>query len=459
MFKETINSEAFRRASLKSEMHRVIGLLGILLLLLVFVVVRGLATSQFLLLSTQFAVLGLFIVHEAFMFLTIKRALRDDINVEPAVWVLNVIIESQIPTIGLFLLLASNWQTPYQVMFAPVVLVYFLLIILSTLRLSPSMSLLTGLLSALGYLFAFFYVELRFQGSAATLLSLPKAVYLGYAGLIFAGGAIAAIVARQIRSHVTAALREAQLQSELDRMSHDLDIARSIQQDLLPTRAPQLDQFDIAGWNQPADQTGGDYFDWQELPDGRFAISLGDATGHGIGPALVSASCRAYARASFLGNGHHDGLLDRLNALLHEDLSANRFVTFVVGFLNPSNSHVEILSAGHGPILWYKYLTSTIQNLEAQGIPLGMIAGTKYGRATNISLDPGDMIVLVTDGFYEWENPEGEQFGLQRLETLICDCSDDPSAEIIAKLRTAVLTFCRGTKQQDDLTAVILKRK
>src|SRR6185503_4643035 len=127
-------------------------------------------------------------------------------------------------------------------------------------------------------------------------------------GLILCGGIIAAAVASRIRGHVAAALRAAEFKNELERVNHDLDIARSIQQNLLPTKSPGMDQFEVAGWNQPADQTGGDYFDWQELPDGRFAISLGDATGHGIGPALVMASCRAYARASFLANGHQEGL-------------------------------------------------------------------------------------------------------------------------------------------------------
>src|SRR5262249_15757367 len=161
-----------------------------------------------------------------------------------------------------------------------------------------------------------------------------------------------------------------------------LDIARSIQQGLLPTHSPRLDEFDVAGWNQPADQTGGDYFDWQSLPDGQLAISLGDASGHGIGPALVSASCRAYAPASFLADGKQDGLLDRLNFMLTEDLSSNRFITFVVVFLDPISSQIKVLSAGHGPIMVYRYVTDKIENLEAQGIPLGMLAGIKYGLAT-----------------------------------------------------------------------------
>src|SRR5215470_157480 len=290
MSNKAIKSEAFQRATLKSEAYRVTGLLILLSALLAFAIVRGVSTGQYLLLALQSLVLAVIIVHEVIMLFSVLRAQRDGNPVQPSRWVFNVVIESQIPTIGLFLLLASNWQTPYQVMFAPVVLIYFLLIILSTLRLSPSLTLLSGLLSAIGYLFTFFYTELRFQGSAAVLVALPKAVYVAYAGLIFCAGIIGAVVASRIRTHVTAALREADLQNELAQINHDLEIARSIQQGLLPEKDLGLEQFDIAGWNKPADQTGGDYFDWQALPDGTVAISLADATGHGIGPALVGAS-------------------------------------------------------------------------------------------------------------------------------------------------------------------------
>ena len=121
--------------------------------------------------------------------------------------------------------------------------------------------------------------------------------------MVFAAGLVAAFVASQTRNYVISALREVELESELKRVKHDLEVARSIQQSLLPTKAPAFEEFEIAGWNLPADETGGDYFDWQEMPDGNLAISLADATGHGIGPTLVSASCRAYPRASLVADG------------------------------------------------------------------------------------------------------------------------------------------------------------
>ena len=459
MSEDALKSDAFQRAALTSESYRSTGLLCLLGALAIFVIVRGITSGDVPVVVLQFVFLALVITHELFMLRAIKKALDEGAEIHPDKWVLNVFLESQIPTVALLLLLGAPWFSPYEALVAPAVLVYFLLIILSTLRLSPTLSILTGLLSALGYLFVTFYTAMRFQNSEARSDALPMTIYFIYAGLILTGGILAAVVASRIRTHVAAALREAELKNQLEQVNHDLDIARSIQQDLLPAQSPTLENFEVAGWNEPANQTGGDYFDWQSLPDGRLAISLGDATGHGIGPALVSALCRAYARASLIVDDEHHHVLDRLNRLLAADLSANRFVTFALVFLDPTKSEVEILSAGHGPILWYKHATQKVENLEAQGIPLGMIAGVSYEKALVKRLAPNDMIVLVTDGFYEWENKNGEEFGLRRLESVVLQSHDCSAEEVISRLRFSVEDFCGGTEQKDDLTAVVLKRK
>src|ERR1700741_2295336 len=345
---EYTESEAFYRATLKSERYRIVGILGVLAALMVYTVARGIKVGGFRLLWVQTVVLAVVIAHELHLLRVVSQALRANKDIPALIWAVNVFVESQLPTFGLFLLLTSEWMNPYQVLVAPAVLVYFLIIILSTLRLSPSLTVLTGILSALGYLSVALYIEEKFQFSRVGSGAFPLSIYIVYAGLILTAVIIAARVARQIGGYVEAALREANLENELKTMNHDLEIAQSIQQGLLPATSPKLDAFDIAGWNQPADQTGGAYFDWQTLPDGRLAISLGDATGHGIGPALVSSSCRAYARASFAANGSHGQFLGRMNSLLTEDLSSNRFVTFAVVFLEPTSSEVEVLSAGHG---------------------------------------------------------------------------------------------------------------
>ena len=458
MTERKIQSEAFNRAELESESHRIVGLLALLGALMLYVVVRSAVTSgESRLLAAQMAVLVAAVVYEAAMLAIFKRALKHDREVNVAVVILNVLIETQLPTVAILLLIRSGVVQPQLALLSPAVLLYFLFIILSTLRLSPGLCILTGLAAVGGYAAVTLSTGVK---DGAALGGVP--IYLLYAILIYGGSIVAAIVAGQIRNHVFAALNEAELKSELDRVNHDLDIARSIQQGLLPATAPSLEQFDLAGWNQPANQTGGDYFDWQSLPDGQVAISLADATGHGIGPALVSTSCRAYARASFLsgnGQGGQGGLLKMLNRLLSQDLSANRFVTFAVVFLDPVLAQIRVLSAGHGPILWYRYNDDKMENLKAHGIPLGMLEGAEYEGATARYMDHGDLLVLVTDGFYEWTNPSGEEFGLARLEAVIRDSRDYSAKEIIARLRTAVAKFCQGTEQQDDLTAVVLKRK
>lgn len=452
----SIESDAFERAALRSESYRIQALLGLLGVLLVYAAARGLTTGELRLLFGEALLLGLAIAYKVGKLVVVRRALRTGRPAPRATWaVTGILVETQIPTLALFISIEGGLMSPYRVLVAPAMLVYLLFIILSTLRLSPRLSMLTGLLSALGYLAVTFYaLPTRAEAGAPTL-----AVYFVYAGFILAGGGVAAFVAGQLRAYVAAALHEAELQSELERVNHDLDIARSIQQGLLPARPPRLDGFEIAGWNKPAEQTGGDYFDWQALPDGRIAVSLADATGHGIGPALVGASCRAYARASFLDGGAHGGVLDRLNRLLSDDLESNRFVTFAVVFLDPASAHVEVLSAGHDPILWYRRETDRVERLEAQGIPLGMIEGIGYERGTEGRLARGDVLALVTDGFCEWENPEGEEFGVARLEAVLRESRDRPAEEMITTLRAAVADFCKGTQQKDDLTAVILKRK
>jgi serine phosphatase RsbU (regulator of sigma subunit) len=243
-----------------------------------------------------------------------------------------------------------------------------------------------------------------------------------------------------------------------ERMQRDLDIARSVQQGLLPERPPKIEGFEIAGWSQPADETGGDYFDWQQLPDGRLAISLADVTGHGIGPALVTAVCRAYSRASFPSGEALGTLADRINELLVEDLPAERFVTFVVALLDAGANRVQWLSAGHGPLLVYTATDNRVQDFSAHDIPFGIAPGVQYGPPQEIDLAPGDMLVLLTDGFFEWANPAGKMFGTARLREAIQAASSLPPEEIIRRLHSTVVDFAGGTQQADDLTMVVLKR-
>jgi len=216
--------------------------------------------------------------------------------------------------------------------------------------------------------------------------------------------------------------------------------------------------YDLAGWSQPADETGGDYYDWQPLANGNVAITLADVTGHGIGPALVTAVCRAYARASFPAEADVGKVLDRINQLLCEDLQAERFVTFVVALVDPAEHTIRLLSAGHGPLFYYEAAADKVHQYNAHDIPMGLSPDIAHGPPSEFHPAPGDMLALITDGFFEWANPNGEQYGSDRLAEAIRASKGLSAAKMIEHLVADVLRFSAGAKQLDDLTAVVLKR-
>jgi phosphoserine phosphatase len=246
--------------------------------------------------------------------------------------------------------------------------------------------------------------------------------------------------------------------AEKQRIQRDLNIARTIQQGLLPRSNPVLPGFDVAGWNRPADETGGDFFDFLPLEDGRLAVAIADATGHGIGPALVIAEARALFRALVGGQAGLERAVNDMHRLLCLDLPENRFVTAFCGVLDPAAGILEFLSAGQGPILLYEAASGTVRDLPAQGLPLAFFPEATYEGATRVELAVGDVLVLLTDGFYEWSREDGEAFGEERVANLIRGLSASPAADMIAALYEAVLGFSAGTRQGDDLTAVIVKR-
>lgn len=242
------------------------------------------------------------------------------------------------------------------------------------------------------------------------------------------------------------------------RLEHDLAVARDIQQRLLPKADPQVPGYDISGWNKPADSTGGDCYDFIPLEDGGLGILLADVTGHGIGPALIAAECRALVRALASVISDPAAILVRANRVLNEDLSSGRFVTTFFGVLDPVDHVLRYLSAGHGPLLHYDVDRGRCEELSATTYPLGIVPEIESTPGKPIKMKPGDMMVLITDGFFEWADPDGEQFSIARVSALVHEHRDRPAAQIIKALHEAVTTFGRGTPQADDLTAVIVKR-
>ncbi|MCH8964930.1 MAG: SpoIIE family protein phosphatase [Planctomycetes bacterium] len=246
--------------------------------------------------------------------------------------------------------------------------------------------------------------------------------------------------------------------AEKQKLERDLDLARQIQRGYLPHENPRVPGFEIAGWNKPADQTGGDAFDFIPTDDGRLGLLIADATGHGVGPALMVAECRALLRGLASITVDLTQIMAKANEVLFEDLQDGRFVTVCLAFLDSETSTISHLSAGHGPLIHYVAADDRFVELPAATLPLGITKNLPAGPAPDIVLGPGDLFILITDGFFEWIRAGGEQFGLKRLYEVIRSNRQLACSEIIERLHRAVVEFGQGTPQEDDLTAIVVKK-
>jgi len=242
------------------------------------------------------------------------------------------------------------------------------------------------------------------------------------------------------------------------RLQQELAIAKSIQRSLLPTSAPSIAGYDIAGWSQSAEETGGDFFDFHQLDDSRLIFMLADVSGHGIGPALLAAECWALQRAAFSWAADYRSTLTQINRLICLHMPSDRFITAFIGLLSGEPNTLNFLSAGHGPVFMLRIEENCIETLPVSDLPLGIMADYLYEQWHTISFNPGDILIAFTDGFFEWEDLSGKSFGTDRICEIVLGHSGLPAAAIIEHVHKDLLGFAAGTKQQDDLTAVVIKK-
>lgn len=243
------------------------------------------------------------------------------------------------------------------------------------------------------------------------------------------------------------------------KMEQDLEIARAIQEQLLPSRIPQPERYRFAVYSKPSELTGGDIYDlhWgREHPDEIFLL-LADATGHGIGSALAVTQLRSALHMGIRTVADLGNLVSMINDQLVRDLPDDKFITAFIGKLDLRENTISYLSPGQSPLLHYCADTREVRDMGSTSSPLGIIS-MNAAVAQRVRLGTGDILVLLTDGFYEFENNRNEQFGKNRVIDLIkehADCSAEALLELITQ---AVCRFGDNSPQIDDMTAIILKR-
>jgi sigma-B regulation protein RsbU (phosphoserine phosphatase) len=266
-------------------------------------------------------------------------------------------------------------------------------------------------------------------------------------------------LAMAVASQSAVAMRRAHLMEDrlrLARVERSLDLAREIQQDTFPKTFPSPSGWECLGWSMPADQTGGDTFDVAETSQGLHML-VGDATGHGIGPALSVAQVRSMHRMAARLNASPMDFIEHLNAQLHEDSRSSRFVTAWFGDVEPDSGRLRSIAMGQGPLFLIR-ADGTVDELEADAPPLGVTPDMLISEPTIIHMEPGDLFAVPTDGFMEALNEHGEEYGTARMVDLFREHRALPLDELLEVVREDTESFHQNIEPADDRTVLVVRR-
>lgn len=245
-----------------------------------------------------------------------------------------------------------------------------------------------------------------------------------------------------------------------ERMRKSLDMAREIQQNLLPSVPPKIKGLDVAGRIIYCDETGGDYLDYFQTgikDNDSCGILVGDVSGHGLQSALIMISARTVIHHHMLHNDNLADIISDANEVLYRDFSdSGNFMTMFMCNIQPKTCTINWVRAGHDPALVYDTATHRFESLTGQGMPLAVEADTVY-QNNSMSYEPGQILVMGTDGIWERQSANGLPFGKNRLKELIQRHQSKTAGEILDNVLYELDAFCCQLPQQDDLTLVVVK--
>lgn len=258
-----------------------------------------------------------------------------------------------------------------------------------------------------------------------------------------------------IGSHICQFIERRQAEKALHERLREFDLARRIQRGFLPRSAPTLDGVKVAGASRPAQETGGDFFDYLTLADGSVGLAVGDVSGHGIGAALLAAEACAYLRALALTHRDVAPILDLVNRRLVADIDSGNFVALFLARLAPDARSVVYCNAGHWPGYVLDARGEVKAVLSSTGTPLGLELGGEFPAAGPVELTPGDVIFLPTDGVIDSFAADGTRFGTARALDVVRAHRNAAPAQILEALFEAVAAHSAGV-QFDDVTAIVV---
>src|SRR6266571_4327441 len=255
------------------------------------------------------------------------------------------------------------------------------------------------------------------------------------------------VVFKSITEQSAFALYNAIIYSEANekkRLDHDLEIARDIQRILLPAEAPNVNGFEISGINVPARQVSGDYFDYIKVDDERLGVAIADVSGKGVPASLIMAICRSVLRSQAAQNPSPADVLKKVNRQLYPDIKEDMFISMAYLILDHARNGVTLSRGGHDAPLLYQRTTETVTTLKPPGMALGIDSGSVFDRITSdfsVPLQRDDCLVLYTDGVTEALDPEGNEFGVERMMESVRASAIDGAPAIITRLTDDLRSF------------------
>ena len=310
----------------------------------------------------------------------------------------------------------------------------------------------------------------RMEGQLVSLLCAPLRSDQGVFGaILLAGAGDHQYTAGELKLLTAIAMQTApaieiahlhQVELEHVRMGRDLQVARQVQSGLLPRSLPEIPGWQVAALWQPAQAVGGDFYDFIRFPDGRLGLVIADVANKGVPAALVMANTRSILRA-VAASARPDccespgKLLAQVNDILCEDMPRNMFVTCFLSILDPASGQLSFANAGQN--LPYHRTRGEVKELFARGMPLGLFPGMEYEEMHTV-LQPGESLLMYSDGLVEAHNPQGEMYGEQRLESCLAETA--LAGQPLIQDLMARLTEFTGSdwEQEDDVTFVTLER-